>query len=427
MAHPVDGNPSSGTHGVPHLESTLGQWPNSLDLSEAKVTEIISRGAYSVAIEDISGISRYDGTQIAANSPCQDQYFHGRFECQSKSNDCEWWMAWAVLDGHSGPQTAELLRAQLLPMVKDHLQRLMSSANGSSVSEREVECAVVRAFLELDHEIIQTAQETMESEMPMAEKAKKLAPAYAGSCALLALWSPKTNKLHVACTGDSRAVLGQQTKYGNWKTVPLSVDQNAFNKDEIARIRHEHPGEEKSALKNGRVLGLGMTRAFGDGRWKWHPKIQHQMNQKFFGPKKPVDGVQTPPYITAGPVVTSTWIDPTKPSFLILATDGLWDCLSNRQATTLVDKWLQAQGENETDSQTEPIHPSSNPSLTCKKFNELHTTVRDENAAVHLVRNALGGSHHDLVAGRLAWDVPFARRVRDDITVQVVFFNMPDL
>jgi len=42
---------------------------------------------------------------------------------------------------------------------------------------------------------------------------------------------------------------------------------------------------------------------------------------------------------------------------------------------------------------------------------------------VHLVRNSLGGNHHELIAGRLAFDAPFSRRLRDDITVQVVFFG----
>ncbi len=49
--------------------------------------------------------------------------------------------------------------------------------------------------------------------------------------------------------------------------------------------------------------------------------------------------------------------------------------------------------------------------------------LQDDNAAVHLIRNALGGAHHDLVSGLLTFKQPFAREVRDDITVQVVFFE----
>jgi pyruvate dehydrogenase phosphatase len=57
------------------------------------------------------------------------------------------------------------------------------------------------------------------------------------------------------------------------------------------------------------------------------------------------------------------------------------------------------------------------------QFEEKKTTVQDDNVAVHLIRNALGGAHHDLISGLLAFKPPFAREVRDDMTVQVAFFD----
>lgn len=54
-------------------------------------------------------------------------------------------------------------------------------------------------------------------------------------------------------------------------------------------------------------------------------------------------------------------------------------------------------------------------------------TIQDDNAAVHLVRNSLGGNHHELIVGRLAFSFPQSRRLRDDMTLQVVFFNTPGL
>ena len=47
--------------------------------------------------------------------------------------------------------------------------------------------------------------------------------------------------------------------------------------------------------------------------------------------------------------------------------------------------------------------------------------------AVHLVRKSLGGNYHELIAGRLAFSSSFSWHLRDDITVQVVFFNLPGL
>lgn len=84
---------------------------------------------------------------------------------------------------------------------------------------------------------------------------------------------------------------------------------NGRNKDEIARIYHEHPGEE-NIVKDGRVLGLACSRAFGDGRWKWLLDLQEDLKRRFNGPSPltPKYEVQTTPYITAAPVVTSTEI-----------------------------------------------------------------------------------------------------------------------
>lgn len=76
---------------------------------------------------------------------------------------------------------------------------------------------------------------------------KKLAPAYAGSCALLSLYDSVTSTLHVACTGDSRAVLGQKQPDGEWEAIPLSAYQTGHNKEEVTRLKKEHPGEEDMA------------------------------------------------------------------------------------------------------------------------------------------------------------------------------------
>lgn len=243
------------------------------------------------------------------------------------------------------------------------------------------------------------------------------------------MYDPITSTLHVACTGDSRAVLGQK-RNGKWEAIPLSVDQTGSNKDEIARIYREHPGEG-DIVKDGRVLGMMVSRAFGDSRWKLPLDVQEDVRQRFNGPAPlpaPKYNVQTPPYLIAEPVVTSMKIDPTKPSFLILATDGLWDMLSSQQGVDLVGKWLESQpgggkGEPTTHGPFDFGHFRKGSSW--KSLLE-RTTTQDDNAAVHLARNALGGNHHELVTGRLAFSPPFSRHVRDDLTVQVVFLG-PEL
>lgn len=339
-------------------------------------------------------------------------------------------MAWAAFDGHAGSQTAKLLKNQLLSFVRHNLSKLKSLSNTDSVPEELIQRAISDGFVNLDDCIIKSASRVAQSEESLQDKVKKLAPAWSGSCALLSVYDPVTSTLHVACTGDSRAVLGQKGPDGRWEASPLSVDQTGRNNEEMARICEAHPGEE-DIIKNGRVLGIEVSRAFGDGQWKWPLDFQQDVQRRFFGPAPltPKYDVRTPPYLTAEPVVTSTRIDPTKPSFLIMATDGLWNTLSSQQGVDLVGKWLECQATDRTNNKSEPAYDSFDFGHFWKgvhwRFVEKRTTIQDDNVAVHLVRNALGGNHHELIAGRLAFSSPFARRVRDDITVQVAFFGVP--
>lgn len=250
-------------------------------------------------------------------------------------------MAWGVFDGHSGVQTAEMLKTQLLPFVRHRLSQVKPSSDEESLSKEAVQRAVIKGFLSLDDSIIKTALETAQSQDSLPEKVKKLAPAYAGLCALLSIYDSTTGTLYVACTGDSRAVLGQKRPDGTWEAKAVSEDQTGKNQEEIARLFKEHPGEE-DMIKNGRVLGLAVSRAFGDCQWKWPLEFQRDVQRRFSGPSPltPRYPVQTPPYLTAEPVVTSTKVDAGNPSFLIMATDGLWDMLSNQQAVDLVGQWL---------------------------------------------------------------------------------------
>ncbi|CAG7987596.1 unnamed protein product [Penicillium olsonii] len=413
---------------VPNLDSLPAEPSVSRpNLTRGEVSSILSRDAFSHHVNSVPGINRYDVTQLASNSPCEDRFVHGKFS--SPWNESDKWMSWAVFDGHVGWQTAQLLTEQLLPFVRCNLSQLKPSSDGFT-PDGSVQHAITKAFVDLDDSIIETALATSQSNMSLQEKAKKLAPAYAGSCALVSLYDPLTSTLHVACTGDSRAVLGQKGSDGKWKAIPLSIDQSGSNEDEVARLRKEHPGED-NVVENGRVLGMMVSRAFGDSRWKWPLDFQKKMKDRFNGPAPltPRYDVRTPPYLTAEPVVTSTKIDPNQPSFLIMATDGLWDSLSSQQGVDLVGTWLASRGAQKD--------PGSGPAYAPFDFGrfregvdwrfvEERTTTQDENAAVHLVRNSLGGNHHEMIAGRLAYDSPFSRHVRDDITVQVVFFNTGD-
>lgn len=284
-----------------------------------------------------------------------------------------------------------------------------------------------------------------------------LLPALSGSCALLTYVDSARGDVYVACTGDSRAVAGwYDHDKQQWQVEALSTDQTGRNLDEVKRMKSEHPASEADhVIMRGRVLGgLEPTRAFGDARYKWDRNLQNRLYDAFLpGGKESVrgapNGLLTPPYVTAEPVVEWRRLSSTSPKelkFIIMATDGLWDMMSNEEAVSLIAAHLTgfrgtvgaselqrscfesakkgasevgttANAEAEEEQKSKPrMHPLN-------KRAESVFAFEDDNLATHLTRNALGGAHRERVAGLLAIPAPYSRRYRDDITVNVLLFN----
>ncbi|RWA09862.1 hypothetical protein EKO27_g5239 [Xylaria grammica] len=357
------------------------------------------------------GIDRYDGAQLASNSPCEDAFVHGSFSNPFGAGDEDSkWMAWAVFDGHCGWQLSNLLKTQLMPFVRRSLSGVKPT-DKSEVSEEAVQRALKHSFTALDDALVKSATAIIESDLPFAVKARQLEP---------------------ALTGDCRAVLGQKAADGKWLTTALSEDCTGATPSEIARIKAQFP-DEPDVVQGGRVWGLQPTRTFGDGMWKWTAALKKNLRYHFNGLSLPSQtrykNYKDGPYVTAEPLVTTTQIpDPKegRPSFLILATDGLWDTMSSEQAVDLVGKWYDRQQKGavvQPEKRTEDFGPVVLGWKQQCKYEERKATFRDDNAAVHLVRNGLGGADEEMVRGSLAFRYPNSRDIRDDITVQVVFFG----
>lgn len=267
-----------------------------------------------------------------------------------------------------------------------------------------IDKAIASAFCKLDDDFISDGVAALKDATTLTEMLSRLALGYAGSCALLSIFDPNSQLLRVACTGDSRAVLGSRdAKSGKYTATALSTDQTGFNPGELARVRAEHPGEpDVIDVKTGRDLGIAVARAFGDGLWKWPQEVIDECKDKYFWkPARP--GYKTPPYLTAEPVVTTTRIR-GEGEFVIMASDGLWDHVSSEDAVKLVDMWLKAKREGTIGKQVRkqqlagPVFPKP----WTEKVNKADFIVEDENVATHLVRNAFGGANTQVV--RLSLD-----------------------
>lgn len=288
--------------------------------------------------------------------------------------------------------------------------------------------------MRLDNEIVHESVKKVKKAQSKVAAAELLAPALSGSCALLSFYDSRSKLLRVACTGDSRAVLGRRGANGKWTATPLSEDQTGGTTSEAERLRKEHPGEP-NVVRNGRILGgLEPSRAFGDAYYKWSLQTNEELKKSYFA-RTPSSLLKTPPYVTAEPIITTTKVEPEKGDFVVMATDGLWEMLTNEEVVGLVGQWLDAQGSptgsnswlkswwstqkqlpveqkngnNGGEGQRAPIRQQQWGTKT--SLNE-RFVVEDKNAATHLVRNALGGKDQDQLSALLTLPSPFSRRYR---------------
>ena len=290
--------------------------------------------------------------------------------------------------------------------------------------------AIKEAFRSLDERILGTAQAAIASNGPGSPEAlNAILPAIAGSCALLAIYNPKDRTLRTAVTGDSRAVLGSWKEDSHaYVAQPLSKDQTGFCDQEVARLIEAHPGEQQDMLdpKSGRLFGMAITRAFGDHRWKYPLDVLEHMRDTFFD-SGPRPKYKTPPYMTAEPEVDTRRVA-TK-DFAILASDGLWDHMTNEDAVACVSGWLEARRTSSPKATSPlanddgPVELDSDGSWVVKPESFVYEDL--DSAAVCLVKNAFGGNRRDLFRAVMSQTGPRSRYVRDDITVQVVFFEDP--
>ncbi|CCG84734.1 protein of unknown function [Taphrina deformans PYCC 5710] len=372
-----------------------------------------------------SGILSYHFNQVASNSPIEDDHVESLTTHQSTD-----WAFFGVFDGHSGWTTSDKLKRELVPYVAAALN---SSPGRDNVSIKQ---ALQTGFLNLDTEIVHaSAQRVLQGkDIPKAAAVAQLMPALSGSCALLALYDAAAQSVHVAVTGDSRAIYARQGA-GGWIIKALSEDQTGSTTSEVARLRAEHPNEE-NVVRNGRILGgLEPSRAFGDSRYKWSISTQSQIADRFYG-RRPPAALVSPPYVTARPEVTSTKINLDEQGFMVMGSDGLYEMLTNEEITELVVGWKQKFDPKASASSWLPAFLGSpsppkiineddarsgqkKPHVKSKK----QFVYEDDNIATHIIRNALGGGDTNRLYGLLSLPYPLSRSYRDDISVTVVFFG----
>ncbi|KAF9924489.1 Protein phosphatase 2C 2 [Linnemannia zychae] len=189
----------------------------------------------------------------------------------------------AVYDGHGGNSVANYCGK--------HLHNFILA--DTAFEKGDFKTAIKNGILETDVHLHQDSECDSES----------------SGCTAITATISNSNKLYVGNVGDSRAVL-----CSNGKAIALSTDHKPTNIDESTRIMFAG-----GYVESGRVNGLLATsRALGDFRFKTMDTTD------------PGDQI-----VTANPDIMEHVITEDD-EFLVLACDGIWECMSSNQVIDFV-------------------------------------------------------------------------------------------
>ncbi|XP_042294241.1 pyruvate dehydrogenase [acetyl-transferring]-phosphatase 2, mitochondrial [Sceloporus undulatus] len=446
----------------------------SFHLTPSQINDILRANELSHTISEFDGknpssVLKFESNHLAANTPMEDR--RSAATClQTKG------MMFGVFDGHAGYACAQAVSERLffyiavsllsqkrleeiesamesmkpvLPILQWHkhpndsffqevaslyLEQLrvywqdllnMDMEPGFTIEE-----ALIYAFKRLDSDISLEVQAPSENELV---RNIALQVAFSGATACVA--HVDSVHLHIANTGDCRAVLGVKNKDGTWSALPLTRDHNCFNELEILRFKRGHPpSEEDTVIVNNRLLGVLMpSRAFGDVRFKWSQELQQSVLGNSCNTEAlniyeyALPNYHTPPYLTAEPEITYHKLR-RQDKFLVIASDGLWDMLSNEEVVKLVgDHLAEADVQKRQLTFKKPANLGYMQNLLLQR-KARQVQSYDQNVATHVIRHAIGNNEYgeidpERLMAMLTLPDDLARMYRDDITVTVVYFN----
>lgn len=184
-------------------------------------------------------------------------------------------MLFGVFDGHGGKEVAVFTEAHY----KDCLLKLDSFKKGDYRS------ALTKSFLDLDAKVQKEdyANDT-------------------GTTSCVVLVTP--DEIWCANAGDSRGVLSKKGQ-----VVELSHDHKPDNEGEIARIKKANHFVDESRVDG----NLALSRAFGDFQYKDQTQLTAEQQA-----------------VTCNPDIINVKRTPGD-EFIMLACDGIWDCLTNEE------------------------------------------------------------------------------------------------
>ncbi|KAL9402580.1 hypothetical protein Peur_006429 [Populus x canadensis] len=224
-----------------------------------------------------------------------------------------------VYDGHGGPEAARFVNERLFENIKTiHGAELTSENNGMSAN------VINKAFLATEEEFLSLVKKQWLNKPQIAS---------VGACCLVGVVC--SGVLYIANAGDSRVVLGRlERAIKEIKAVQLSYEHNASIESVREELHSLHPDDPHIVVlkhKVWRVKGLiQISRSIGDAYLKRAEFNREPLLAKFRLPEP-----FNKPILKAEPTILVQKLCP-EDQFLIFASDGLWEHLSNQEAVDIV-------------------------------------------------------------------------------------------
>ncbi|CAK9164648.1 unnamed protein product [Ilex paraguariensis] len=223
-----------------------------------------------------------------------------------------------VYDGHGGPEASRFVNKHLF----SYLQKFSTEYGGMSAD------VIKKAFNATEEDFVHLVKQSLPLRPQIAS---------VGSCCLVGAISD--GELFVANLGDSRAVLGRRDLEDPKSTVVaerLSTDHNVSCEEVRKEVESLHPDDSAVVVYcRGvwRIKGIiQVSRSIGDVYLK-KPEFNRDPILQQFGNLVPLKR----PVLSAEPSIIKRKLKP-QDLFLIFASDGLWEHLSDETAVQIVLK-----------------------------------------------------------------------------------------
>ncbi|KAL9464212.1 hypothetical protein AB3S75_001919 [Citrus x aurantiifolia] len=224
-----------------------------------------------------------------------------------------------VYDGHGGPEASRFITRHLFPF----LHKFTTEQGGLSAE------VIKKAFDATEEEFLHLVKRSWLARPQIAS---------VGSCCLVGAIAKDV--LYVANLGDSRAVLGRRVSE-NRKNMPvvaerLSVDHNVGVEEVRKEVEALHPDDSHTVVFSRgvwRIKGIiQVSRSIGDVYLK---KPEFSRDHRFHHFRLPIPLKRA--VMTAEPSILIRKLK-SNDLFLIFASDGLWEQLSDEAAVEIVSR-----------------------------------------------------------------------------------------